>query len=131
MSSQELSVSSAAAVSGRRGLHQLRALPFYPTLEHYRSLSFVYAAVFYGVLELGQAGDDYPGGSASGGVPAAWGFAVYRFRGKSFYHIYCAYASAFQVTMLSQYLVLDRVGVMNTHWAVILPAVFSTFPVSF
>ena len=35
----------------------------------------------------------------------------------------------FQVTMLSQYLVLSRVGVMNTHWAVILPAVFSTFPV--
>ncbi len=35
----------------------------------------------------------------------------------------------FQVTMLSSYLVLTRLHLMNTQWAVILPAVFSAFPV--
>ena len=35
----------------------------------------------------------------------------------------------FQVTMLSSYLVLDRLRLMDTQAAVILPAIFSTFPV--
>ena len=35
----------------------------------------------------------------------------------------------FQVTMVSSYLVLDRLGLMDTLWAVILPGAFSTFPV--
>lgn len=35
----------------------------------------------------------------------------------------------FQITMLSQYLILNDMHLMNTRLAVILPAVFSTFPV--
>lgn len=35
----------------------------------------------------------------------------------------------FQVTMLSSYLVLDRLLLLDTHGAIILPAVFSTFPI--
>ena len=35
----------------------------------------------------------------------------------------------FQVTMLSQYLVLNRLHLMDTTWAVIVPGVFSTFSV--
>ena len=35
----------------------------------------------------------------------------------------------FQVTMVSGYLVLSAVHLMDTHWAVILPGVFSTLPV--
>ena len=35
----------------------------------------------------------------------------------------------FQVTMLARYLVLNGMGLLDTHAAVILPAVFSTFPV--
>jgi multiple sugar transport system permease protein len=35
----------------------------------------------------------------------------------------------FQVTMLSKYLVLRQVGLLDTQWSVILPTVFSTFPV--
>lgn len=64
-------------------------------------------------------------------VPAAWAFSRYRFRLKKLlYTVYIVLMLLpFQVTMLSQYLVLDRVGLLNTHWAVILPAAFSTFPV--
>ena len=35
----------------------------------------------------------------------------------------------FQVTMVSGYFILDRLGLMNTVWAVILPGAVSTFPV--
>ncbi len=31
--------------------------------------------------------------------------------------------------MLSSYLTLDRLSLLDTQWAVILPAVFSTFPI--
>lgn len=64
-------------------------------------------------------------------VPAAWGFALYRFPAKKL--IFTGYIVLmllpFQVTMLSQYLVLNQNGLLNTQWSVILPAVFSTFPV--
>ena len=35
----------------------------------------------------------------------------------------------FQVTMLSQYLVLNKMQLMNTRLAIIIPAIFSTFSV--
>ena len=35
----------------------------------------------------------------------------------------------FQVTMVSGYLVLNAAGLMDTHWAVILPGIFGTLPV--
>ena len=35
----------------------------------------------------------------------------------------------FQVTMLSNYLVLDKLHLLNTHGSIILPAIFSTFSV--
>lgn len=64
-------------------------------------------------------------------VTAAWAFARYDFWMKKVW--FCVYVVLmllpFQVTMLSQYLVLDRFGLLDTHWAVVLPAAFSTFPV--
>ena len=35
----------------------------------------------------------------------------------------------FQVTQVSNYLVLDRIGLMNTHLALIIPGIWSTLPV--
>lgn len=64
-------------------------------------------------------------------VPAAWAFAVYPFRfRKLLFTLYIVLMlMPFQVTMLSSYLVLNRLGMLDTPAAVILPAVFSTFPV--
>ena len=64
-------------------------------------------------------------------VPAAWAFAVYRFRfRKLLFTLYVVLMlMPFQVTMLSSYLVLDGLGLMNRHGAIILPAIFSTYPV--
>lgn len=65
------------------------------------------------------------------GVPAAWAFAVYPVKGsRFFFSLYIALMLLpFQVMMLSNYLILNRLSLLNTHAAVILPAVFSTFPV--
>ncbi len=64
-------------------------------------------------------------------VPSAWAFAQFRFKGKRLlFNLYVIFMlMPFQVTMLSQYLVLDHLSLMNTRWAIILPAIFSTFPV--
>ena len=65
------------------------------------------------------------------GMPAAWGLARYSFTGKKI--IYMLYIimmmMPFQVTMLSEYLVLDRLELLDTSSAIILPGIFSTFSV--
>lgn len=62
-------------------------------------------------------------------VPAAWAFAVYRFpfRRLLFTLYIVLMLMPFQVTMLSSYLVLDRLRLMDTQAAVILPAIFPLF----
>ena len=62
-------------------------------------------------------------------VPAAWAFAAFRFKGrKLLFTLYVILMLLpFQVTMLPSYLVLDGMNLMNTHAAVILPAVFLPF----
>ncbi len=65
------------------------------------------------------------------GAPAAWALAQYRFRGrKGLTWLYTVLmVLPFQVTMASSYIVLNRFSLVDTHFAVILPAVFSAFPV--
>lgn len=64
-------------------------------------------------------------------LPAAWSFACFRFRGRrALFLLYIVLMiMPFQVTMVSSYLVLDRLRLMNTHLALVLPMFFSTFPV--
>ncbi len=64
-------------------------------------------------------------------VPAAWGFARFEFRGKRIlFTLYIILmVLPFQVTMVSSYLVLYRLGLVDTHLAIILPNIFSTFPI--
>lgn len=64
-------------------------------------------------------------------VPAAWGFAKYQFSfRKCLFLLYVILMMMpFQVLMLSNYLVLDRLQLLDTLWALILPGMFSTFPV--
>lgn len=64
-------------------------------------------------------------------VPAAWGFSRWHGRLSSllFYLYTILMLLPFQVTMLSNYIVVNGMGILDTHAAIILPAVFSTFPV--
>ncbi|MEG1193485.1 MAG: carbohydrate ABC transporter permease [Clostridia bacterium] len=63
--------------------------------------------------------------------PAAWGLARYKFRGKkALYMLYILLMlMPFQVLMAPSFFVMDWAGLIDTRWAVILPSVFSAFPV--
>jgi multiple sugar transport system permease protein len=106
-------------------------LPEYPTLRPYVELIFDSPDFF--VMFWNSVGLVLPIliGQMIVAVPAAWGFAKYKFPGRR--ALFMAYIvlmlMPFQVTMVSNYIVLDTLNLMNTRLAVILPAVFSTFPV--
>ena len=123
------SLSAILGVSG--GKIEWHLLPLYPTLKNFGKLLFLtpeFLAVFWNSVKLA-------GGILLGqmfvAVPAAWAFAKFSFRGKK--ALYMSYIvlmlMPFSVMMLPSYLVLNGMHLMDTHWAVILPAVFSTFPV--
>jgi len=64
-------------------------------------------------------------------VPAAWALARLPVWGKKkLVTLYIVLMlMPFQVLMFPQYLVLQKLRLLDTLWAVILPAIFSTFPV--
>lgn len=105
--------------------------PDYPTGEHFYKLLLLtpqFYIVFWNSLKLVVL---ILAGQLLIAVPAAWSFAIYPFPfRKVLFALYIVLMlMPFQVTMLSQYLVLDGLELMNTHQAIILPAIFSTFPV--
>ena len=96
----------------------------YPTFSHYGRLLFEtpqFFTVFWNSMKLTVFS---AGGQLLLAVPAAWAFAAYRFPFRRF--LFTLYVMLmllpFQVTMLSSYLVLNDLKLVNTHWAIILPA---------
>lgn len=70
-------------------------------------------------------------GQALIAFPAAWGFASFEFKGKRvlFFLYILLMVLPFQVTMVPNYLVLKRLGLINRRLAVILPGICAAFPV--
>ena len=106
-------------------------LPSYPTLRAYVELLFdtpEFFVMFWNSVKIVFLS---VGGQLIVGIPAAWGFARYKFPFKKvLFTIYIVVMlMPFQVTMLSSYLVLDKLHLLNTHGSIILPAIFSTFSV--
>ena len=62
-------------------------------------------------------------------VPAAWGLAKLHLPGKLGNLYMVLMLLPFQVLMYPEYLVLKSLGLLNTLWAVILPGIFSAYPV--
>ena len=62
-------------------------------------------------------------------VPAAWGLAKLHLPGKLGDLYMVLMLLPFQVLMYPEYLVLKSLGLLNTLWAVILPGIFSAYPV--
>lgn len=113
------------------GYARWRLLPLYPTLRSYVELLMdrpEFFTMFWNSVKI-TAG--VLAGQLLIGAPAAWGFARYRFPfRKSLFTIYIIFMMLpFQVVQLSEYLVLNSLHLMDTLWAVILPGIFSTFPV--
>lgn len=131
MSRYELTASLLPLMADREELISWTLFPRYPTFEHYFRILFQtpqFFVVFWNSMKivcLTLAGQFLVA------VPAAWCFAIYRFRGRKFlFTLYIVLMlMPFQVTMLSSYLVLNGLNLLDTHSAIILPAVFSAFPV--
>ena len=131
MGSEELVQSLGPVLTGVGDRAVWPLLPMYPTLRPYVELLLDRAEFF--VMFWNSCGQVFPlvAGQVLIGAPAAWAFARFQFRGKRLlYSLYIVLMlMPFQVTMVSSYLVLDRLGLMNTAWAIILPGAVSTFPV--
>lgn len=131
MGKKELADLLLPALGQGTGYAAWRLIPRYPTFSSYVEVlldSPEFFVMFWNSVKL-------TGGVLLGqllvGVPAAWGFARYRFRGrKLLFTLYIILMMMpFQVMMLSNYLVLDRLRLLDSLLGIILPAVFSTFPV--
>lgn len=114
-----------------QGFVTWKLIPHYPTLEHYKRLLIEtpqFFVLFWNSIKITLF---ILIGQLVVGVPAAWAFAVYDIRGKNaLFLIYVVLMLLpFQVTMLSSYIILNKMSLLNTHMAVILPAVFNTFPI--
>jgi len=106
-------------------------LPEYPTLRPYVELLLDTPAFFVMFWNSIKIVLPILIGQMIVAVPAAWGFAKYDFKGrKQLFMIYIVLMlMPFQVTMVSNYIVIDALHLMDTRLAVILPAIFSAFPV--
>lgn len=131
MGNREIYEYVAPALGAEEGFAHWRLLPRYPTLQNVIELlldspeyfQMFWNSVFYTAAILA--------GQLVFGLPGAWGLARYSFRGKKTVYLLfiLVMMMPFQVTMLSQYLVLDRLHMLDTPWAVIMPGIFSTFTV--
>ena len=106
-------------------------LPSYPTLEPFVELLLRSPGFF--VMFWNSCIQVCPmlAGQLLVGAPAAWAFARFDFPGKrGLFGLYVLLmVLPFQVTQVSNYLVLDRLGLLDSHLALILPGIWSTFPV--
>lgn len=131
MDNMEMRRILAPVLSGSDGYAVWHLLPLYPTIEHFYRL-LIASPAFYKLFwnTVGMTGAILAG-QLLVGLPSAWAFAAFRFRGRTLlFGIYVVLMLLpFQVMLLPQYLLLQRLALYNTPAAVILPAVFSTFPV--
>lgn len=106
-------------------------MPARPSLSPYADL-FLYCGQFY-TMFWNSVKDTalIVTGQVLTAIPAAWAFAKLKIPlKKAVFTIYILLMMLpFQVTMLSNYFMLDRLELLNTPWAFILPCIFSTFPV--
>ena len=131
MSPGELVETIGPVIADTSGIASWPLLPQYPTLQPMVELLLDSPAFFKMFWNTCLLVFPILAGQLVVAVPAAWAFARYSFRGKKLlFTLYIVLMlMPFQVTMVSSFLVLDGLSLLNSRAAVILPAVFSTFPV--
>ena len=131
MGKSELLESLSAILSNSDEYVKLIFMPKYPTFRSYVKLLFDSPEFFVTYWNSIKIVVFVLLGQLIVGVPAAWGFAKYNFRFKKFlFTLYIVVMlMPFQVTMLSSYLLLDKMNLINTHLSIILPGIFSTFSI--
>lgn len=131
MGVSELAEHIGPVLKGGVGQARMPILPALPTLEQYLKLlldNTKFLAMFWNSVRIALP---LVLGQVLVGTLAAWGFARFRFPGRDalFMGYIALMMMPFQVTLAPTFLVLDRLGLMDTAWAVILPGIFSTFSV--
>ena len=113
------------------GFASWKLMPRYPTIRSYVELLLDTPGFFVMFWNSVKITVGVLAGHLLVGVPAAWGFARYTFPGKKLlFTLYIGLMMMpFLVMMLSNYLVLDRLHLLDSLLGIVLPAVFSTFPV--
>ena len=131
MSLEELGATVGPALAVTEGNAKWPLLPSWPTLQPIFELLLdtpQFFVMFWNTFKL-----VIPSvlGQLLIGAPAAWALSRLRFRGRKLLTtIYITLMlMPFQVSMIPNYLVIDRLGLMDTLYAVILPFAFSAFPV--
>ncbi|MCL1863921.1 MAG: carbohydrate ABC transporter permease [Defluviitaleaceae bacterium] len=131
MSLEELNATIGPALVGDGGQVVWTILPTWPTLQPLVELLLdtpQFFVMFWNTFRL-----VIPSvlGQLVIGAPAAWALSRFRFRGRKILTtVYIALMlMPFQVTMVPNFLVLDRMGLIDNVFAVILPFAFSAFPV--
>lgn len=131
MGNDEIYRHIAPVIGNAEGYAGWTPLPMYPTFQHLVELLLDSPEFFHMFWNSVKTTVCIMGGQLLFGMPAAWGLARYSFPGRRL--IYMLYIvlmmMPFQVVMLSEYLVLDRLSLLDTAGAVILPGIFATFPV--
>jgi multiple sugar transport system permease protein len=119
------------ALKGQTHYAEYRLIPDLASLEQYNTLLFktpMYLDLFLNSLKLTLP---IVFMQTVIGAAAAYGFTVWKFRLKEV--IFCAYIVVmvlpFQATLVSNYIMADALGILNTRLSVILPMGFSPFSV--
>lgn len=127
----ELEKNLTPVFAGTEGIAQWSLLPDAPTLKSLVEVLLDSPGFFVMFWNSVSISFFILAGQLVVAVPAAWALAHFQISGKkTIVNLYIVLMlMPFQVLMFPQYLVLDNLGILDTLGAVIMPAVFSTFPV--
>lgn len=126
----ELQRTMGPALTGQ-GQAMWTLLPSWPTLQGLLQLLLDTPEYFIAYWNTCAQVLPQMAGQVVVGAPAAWALSRLEFRGRrGLRMLYLVLMLLpFQVTMVPSYLTLHSLGLLDTIWAIILPGVFSTFPV--
>jgi multiple sugar transport system permease protein len=121
-------ISASLMPTGQANQFPPKFLPDKVTFEHYRTLfgRLNVARYFFNSIVISLS---ITGISLFFNSMAGFAFAKYRFAGKQklFKLLLSAMVIPAQVTMLPLFLMLNRMGVINTYWGVIIPGMASIY----
>lgn len=127
----ELTATVGPVLVGQEGMASWPLVPSWPTLAPMTELLLDTPQFFVMFWNSFKLVIPSVAGQLFIGAPAAWALSRLRFKGrKLLFTLYIVLMlMPFQVTMVPNYLVANSLGIMDTIWAVVLPFVFSAFPV--
>ena len=131
MPEDELMYRYSAALGLGKDTIRFSLLPSYPTIQSYKEL-LLYSPGFF-VMFWNSCIQVFPtlAGQLMIAAPASWSFAKYPTKAKRvLFSLYIVLMILpFQVMMVSNYLVLGTLNLLDSHLSLILPGIWSTLPV--